>query len=97
MPQKAKSNLTANVPDRVRAYVILRARTADWTPSKMTAKVISLWLAQGAPAVADNDTGNARLPWDAAIKWETLLEAPALPALAQMPRDLPALARFARR
>lgn len=94
---KTKSNLTANVDPRVRAYVILRARANDWTPSKTLAKVIHLWLSEGAPAVSDNDGGAARLPWDAAIKWELLLEEPALPDRAAMPRDNPLFARTVRR
>jgi hypothetical protein len=55
VPGKGKKNLTANVDERVRAYVILRGAAGEYTASKMGGMIIRWWLAQGAPPVIEGE------------------------------------------
>lgn len=87
---KGKANVTANVTERFRAYLLLRARAnGEMSVGKLAGLVFKWWLAQGAPAVIDGEPGAAKLPWDENIMWETLVERDELPKKSALPRDVP--------
>jgi hypothetical protein len=95
-PGKGKTQLGVTLDARRAAYVILRAKAGEYSASKMTGMIVRWWMDKGAPAVIEGEAGASKLAWEANVKWETLLDMDELPPKADLPRDHPALARFAR-
>lgn len=87
---KGKKMMSASVDGRWHAYLTLRAKANELTPSKMASLVLRRWLDDSAPAVFDGERGAVVLPWDPDIKWESLVTKPTLPPPTSFPRDLPA-------